>query len=118
MKEAPAPQNKEIWHDSDELRWAVRNWAVRIGIKTPQIQLRKMNSKWASISTRGRLTLNTDLLDIPKYLVEFVIVHELVHLLMPNHGRVFKSFMSAYLPDWEEREQQLKIFGSVVDTIK
>ena len=41
--------------------------------------------------------------DLPKTLCEFVIVHELVHLLAPNHGKVFKSFMSAYLPDWEER---------------
>jgi hypothetical protein len=41
-------------------------------------------------------------------LAEFVIVHELVHLLVPNHGKVFKCFMYAYLPDWEEREQQLQ----------
>jgi predicted metal-dependent hydrolase len=39
---------------------------------------------------------------------EFVIVHELVHLLAPNHGKVFKSFMSAYLPDWQEREKELR----------
>jgi predicted metal-dependent hydrolase len=37
-----------------------------------------------------------------------VIVHELVHLLAPNHGKVFKSFLYAYLPDWEERERQLR----------
>ena len=64
--------------------------------------------KWASISTSGRLTLSTDLLDLPEALGEFVIVHELVHLLAPNHGRVFKSFMSAYLPDWEERQHHLQ----------
>jgi len=58
-----------------------------------------MRTKWASISTNGRLTLNTDLLDLPKELGEFVIVHELVHLLIPNHGRVFKSFIYAYMPD-------------------
>ena len=38
------------------------------------------------------------------------LVHELVHLLAPNHGRVFKSFMHAYLPDWEERDQRLRKF--------
>jgi hypothetical protein len=67
-----------------------------------------MKTKWASMSTTGRLTLNTDLLTLPQELAEFVIVHELVHLLVPNHGKVFKSFMYAYLPDWEEREQQLQ----------
>ena len=42
---------------------------------------------------------------------EFVIVHELVHLLAPHHGRVFRSFMYAYLPDWEIRERQLREFA-------
>src|SRR4051812_38695735 len=97
------------WHDADELRWAVRQWSTRIGVKCPQIHLRDMRRKWASISGVGRLTLNTELLDLPKDLGEFVIVHELVHCLAPNHGKVFKSFMHAYLPDWERREQQLRL---------
>jgi predicted metal-dependent hydrolase len=54
-----------------------------------------MSRKWASISTTGRLTLNSELLDMPKLLGEFVIVHEVVHIIAPNHGKVFKSFMFA-----------------------
>src|SRR5690349_12548852 len=100
------------WQDADELRWAARHWAVRIGVKTPRIQVRRMRSKWASISTAGRLTLNDELVRMPRRLGEFVIVHELVHLLAPNHGKVFKSFMHAYLPDWEEREARLNTFGT------
>jgi type I restriction enzyme R subunit len=96
------------WNDAEELRWAVKHWAARIGVKPPQIQLRAMRRKWASISGVGRLTLNLELIGLPKDLGEFVIVHELVHLLAPNHGRVFKSFMLAYLPDWEMREQRLR----------
>jgi predicted metal-dependent hydrolase len=49
------------------------------------------------------LTLNKELVDLPRPLVKYVIVHELAHLLTPNHGKGFKSFMAAYLPDWEER---------------
>jgi predicted metal-dependent hydrolase len=100
------------WHDAEELRWAVRHWATKIGVRTPQIHLRGMRTKWASISTVGRLTLNAELLDLPKDLGEFVIVHELVHLLAPNHGKVFKSFMHAYLPGWEAREQKLRGFAN------
>jgi len=96
------------WHDAEELRWAVRHWSARMGIKTPQVHLREMRHKWASISGIGRLTLNTEMIELPKELGEFVIVHELVHRLAPNHGKVFKSFMHAYLPDWEEREERLK----------
>jgi predicted metal-dependent hydrolase len=86
----------------------VREWSDRIQVTIKQIQLRPMKRKWASVSTTGRLTLNTELLDLPRELGEFVIVHELVHLLVPNHGKMFKCFMSAYLRDWEELEKQLQ----------
>jgi hypothetical protein len=94
--------------ETDNLRSLVHHWATKIGVNVQQIHLRPMKTKWASMSTTGRLTLNTDLLTLPQELAEFVIVHELVHLLVPNHGKVFKSFMYAYLPDWEEREQRLQ----------
>lgn len=99
------------WYDADELKWAARQWAVRIGVKTPQIHVRQMKSKWASISTAGRLTLNADLLNIPRRLGEYVIAHELIHLLAPNHGKVFKSFLQAYMPDWEQWEKQLRLLN-------
>jgi predicted metal-dependent hydrolase len=114
MKAAAVTKNKGVeasWYDADELKWAARQWAVRIGVRTPQIHVRQMKSKWASISTNGRLTLNTDLLNIPRRLGEYVLLHELVHLLSPNHGKVFKSFLLAYLPDWEEREKQLRLLN-------
>jgi len=100
---------------ADELKSAARLWAERINVNVSQIQVRLMRSKWASISMAGRLTLNTDLLKIPKELGELVIVHELVHLLAPNHGKVFKSFMYAYLPDWEKREQMLRTYARSVE---
>ncbi len=108
MREAPVAAR---WHDACELRWAVRHWAARMGVRVAQIQVRGMTAKWASVSSSGRLTLNSDLLDLPRSLGEFVIVHELVHLLAPNHGIVFKSFMHAYLPDWRERERELQAHG-------
>ena len=98
------------WQDGEDLKWAVRHWAARVAVNSPHIHLRKMRSKWASVSTAGRLTLDKALLRIPKRLGEFVIVHELVHMLVNSHGRVFKSFMHAYLPDWEQREQELNRF--------
>jgi hypothetical protein len=58
------------------------------------------------MSRAGRLTLNSELLARPRSAAEYVIVLELVHLLAPNRDKVFKSFMSAYLPDWEERQLQ------------
>jgi predicted metal-dependent hydrolase len=74
----------------------------------PMSMTMSLHSKWASISGAGRLTLNSELIQMPKELGEFVIVHELVHLLVPNHSKVFKSFMHAYLPDWEKRREMLQ----------
>lgn len=91
-----------------DLKDTVQQWANYIGVKVQEIHFRQMQRKWASISMKGRLTLNTELLNLPEALTEFVIVHELVHLLVPNHGKLFKSFMSAYLPDWEERQNRLR----------
>src|SRR5258708_13383112 len=96
------------WQNAEELRWAVRSWAARIGVKAPQVHMREMRRKWASISTEGRLTLNTELVDLPRELGEFVIVHELVHRLAPKHGQVFKSFMHAYFPACTSRPTRLK----------
>ncbi|MEH1916883.1 M48 metallopeptidase family protein [Nostoc sp.] len=101
--------DKPHWKDAQELKNAVGEWCDRIQVTVKEIQLRPMRRKWASISTTGRLTLNTELLDLPKELGEFVIVHELVHLLIPNHSKLFKCFMSVYLPDWEDKEQKLQI---------
>ena len=109
-------KTKSAWNNSEDLKGAVAEWADRIGVEVREVHLRDMQRKWASISTNGRLTLSTDLLALPEALGEFVIVHELVHLLVPNHGRVFKSFMSAYLPDWEERQHDLQtwiIYGEL-----
>jgi len=105
----PVPAAAEgSWYDAEDLRWAARDWATRIGVRLRQVSVRPMTTKWASMSTAGRLTLNSELLGLPRSTGEYVIVHELVHLLAPSHGKVFKSFMSAFMPDWEEREEGLR----------
>ena len=58
----------------DELKWATRHWATRIGVKIDQLHIRPMTGKWASMSTAGRLTLNTELLQLPRELGEYVLV--------------------------------------------
>jgi predicted metal-dependent hydrolase len=85
------------------MREQIRHWAQRIGVKPTRVQIQRMTTKWASCSTGGRLSFSTDLLDQPQAFREVVIVHELLHLVVPNHGKLFKSLMKAYVPDWEQR---------------
>ena len=60
-----------------------------------------MRHKWASCSTRGRLTFDAHLLACERSFGDFVIVHKLLHLHVTNHGKLFKSLLSAYVPAWE-----------------
>lgn len=71
-----------------------------------------MNNKWASCSLAGNLTFNEELLDLPGELRDHVIVHELLHIRVPNHGRLWKSLMRVYLGDYEASEYALKTLAS------
>jgi predicted metal-dependent hydrolase len=62
-----------------------------------------MTTKWASCSSAGRLCFSQDLLRKARAFQEVVVVHELLHLLIPNHGKLFKSLMTAYVPDWQQQ---------------
>ncbi len=75
----------------------VRRWAGRIGVEPKEIHIRSMRRKWASCSSAGRLTFDTDLLRQPTGFRSEVIVHELLHLKVPNHGKVFRSLVRAHL---------------------
>lgn len=76
----------------------VTRWAARIGVQTERVYIQRMRNKWASCSTSGRLYFSTDVLREPSGFQDTVIAHELLHLLIPNHGALFKSFLNAYLP--------------------
>lgn len=84
------------------LRRAVHQWASKIGVSPTRIQIQRMKRKWASCSIAGGIYLSTDLLREDAAFQETVVVHELLHLRVPNHGKLFKSLMSAFLPGWEE----------------
>jgi predicted metal-dependent hydrolase len=56
--------------------------------------------KWGSCSSTGTLTLALDLDDQPERFQDFVIVHELIHLRVPNHGKLFKALMTAHISNW------------------
>lgn len=83
---------------SDALfRSEVAAWSRRIGVFPREIRLRPMKRKWASCSTNGRLTFDVALLRAePRHRAE-VIVHELLHLKVPNHGKLFRRLANSYL---------------------
>jgi predicted metal-dependent hydrolase len=81
----------------DSFKEEVQSWADRIGVKAKEIHIRPMKRKWASCSITGRFSFNEELLLEPPNFRKEVIVHELLHLKVPNHGRLFKALLKAYL---------------------
>jgi predicted metal-dependent hydrolase len=81
----------------EELRDEIMAWASRIGVEPRRVQVQRLTRKWASCSTAGRVTFAIDLLKEPPAFRDQVIVHELVHLIAPNHGKLFKSLVRAHV---------------------
>jgi predicted metal-dependent hydrolase len=82
------------------LRRRVDAWAVRLRVSPRLVRIQTMTRKWGSCSSAGTITLARDLDDQPSGFQDFVIAHELLHLRVPNHGRLFKSLMTAHVPNW------------------
>lgn len=93
--------SRKALRTSEQFKEVVIQWAERLKVEPTQIRLQKMNRKWASCSTSGWICFSTDLLREKRYFQEYVIVHELLHLQVPNHGGLFKSLLNSFLPDWE-----------------
>ena len=85
-----------------EFKSQVREWADKLDVPVRSLTIRPMRNKWASCSSAGNLTFDLALLGLEPELRQYVIVHELLHLNVPNHGRLWKSLMRAHLGDYEQ----------------
>lgn len=92
------------WRDKEEFKARVLQWAEKLDVRVRSLAVRPMRSKWASCSTNGNLNFNAELLGMDKKMGDYVIVHELLHFSVPNHGKLWKSLMRAHLGDYERLE--------------
>ncbi len=86
----------------------VHHWSNKLDVKVIWLGIRPMRNKWASCSTNGHLNFNVELLELERELWDYVIVHELLHFSVPNHGRLWKSLMRAHLGTYETAEAKLR----------
>ena len=94
--------------EKENFKKRVRHWSAKLDAPVLSISVRRMKNKWASYSTNGRLTFDASLMGMHRELQDYVIVHELLHFYVPNHGKLWKSLMRAYLGDYERFEEELK----------
>jgi len=86
----------------------IDKWQDRLDVSVSAYFLQKMKTRWGSCNTgRRHIRLNTDLVKKPKDLLEYVVVHEMVHLIEPSHNKRFVALMNQYYPVWREAAAEL-----------
>ena len=100
------------WRNKEEFKARALEWADKLDVKAHSISVRPMRRKWASCSTAGNLSFNSELLELDRELGDYVIVHELLHFSVPNHGKLWKSLMRAHLGDYETLSGRLPVLSA------
>lgn len=99
------------WHKlllHEAVRPLLRKWETRLGIRASAYFLQRMKTKWGACNTQARnIRLNTELVKKPRDLLEYVIVHELMHLIEPKHSDRFIALMDLHYPHWREARAEL-----------
>lgn len=99
------------WHKSllhDAVPGLIRKWERKLGVAVAGYFLQRMKTKWGSCNPRARnVRLNTELVKKPKDLLEYVVVHEMLHLIDPTHSERFVALMSKHYPTWREARAEL-----------
>lgn len=92
--------------DSFDLCWPSFE---RLDLAYPSLQIRRMKTRWGSLSHSGTLTLNVNLIRAPRECIDYVITHELCHLKYHDHGPDFYKLLDKVMPDWERRKHKLEL---------
>lgn len=87
---------------------ATRRKFKRLIATTPELLLRPMKLRWGSHTPAGRIILNYDLVRAPSPCIDYVVAHELAHVVHPNHGAAFFRLLESVVPDWQHRKQRLE----------
>jgi predicted metal-dependent hydrolase len=85
--------------------------AVRIGVRYCRIRIGAQRTRWGSCSSRGTLSFNWRLALAPPEVLDYVVVHELCHLRVPNHSRRFWALVERHRPNWREQRDWLREYG-------
>jgi len=99
------------WHKSllhETVPLLIKKWEPKLKVTVAAYFLQRMKTKWGSCNHKaGHIRLNTELVKKPKDLIEYVIVHEMVHLVEPTHSDRFIAILSEHYPSWREARAEL-----------
>jgi predicted metal-dependent hydrolase len=97
------------------LRERAAAWAEKLGVPLSKVILAAQRKRWGSASASGEIRLNWRIIQASTSLVDYVVVHELVHLLHPDHTPAFWTALGRVVPDYEARKAKLRNLGPQMD---
>lgn len=109
--EEASEEEKRAWRTLVEaaVPLLLEKWEPVMGVRAKKLAYRNMKSRWGSCQpATGRICINTRLALYPMECLEYVVVHELCHLLEPSHNARFHALMTQFLPSWKHSEQLLR----------
>ncbi len=92
----------------------VREFSIELDVGVNRIYFRRMKSRWGSCSSKGNITINRYLMYLPENLIEYLVFHEMAHLLELNHSKKFWDVIYSKFPDYKEIEKELSIYWFAV----
>ncbi len=88
----------------------IAKYSSIVNVNIQNIRIRQMKTRWGSCnSAKSYINLNSELIKKPSNAIEYVIFHELSHLVHSNHSREFYNYLSTYMPDWQKRKSRLEL---------
>lgn len=95
----------------------IQKWEAKLGVKVARYFLQRMKTKWGACNhSAGNIRLNTELVKKPKDLLEYVVVHEMVHLAEPTHSERFVSLLEHHYPTWRDARAELNELPLAAET--
>ncbi len=99
------------WHKTElhsVVPGMIKRWEPRLGVKVRAYYLQRMKTRWGSCNhARGHVRLNTELVKKPRHLLEYVLVHEMAHLIAPTHDERFVAILDKHFPLWRDARSEL-----------
>ena len=88
----------------------IAKYSKLLNVEIQNIRIRQMKTRWGSCNShKSYINLNIELIKKPSYAIEYVIFHELTHLIYPNHSKEFYNYLTTYMPDWKKRKERLEL---------
>ena len=104
----------DIWYKKEALKLfdsLIKKYSSIMGLEIDTFSVKKLKSKWGSCDIRKKhITLNLELMKYPIQAIEYIVIHELAHLVEANHSKKFYDVVSLYMPEWKKHKKILDTF--------